>query len=115
MILSIVKIDASAGQGHTVIDVLESIKGQTSATPGCLGCLLTVEVGVGNTICYQEQWCDRETLEKHLRSILYTRVLAAMELSCTQPLVEFFEVTKTGGLELVETIRKPQLYQKNDE
>jgi len=105
MFFSFVKIDAPPGQAHTIIDVLESMRGQTASSPGCLGCLLTVEVGASDTICYQEQWRDRETLERHLRSPLYARVLAAMELSCTQPLVEFFEVSKTGGLELVEVAR----------
>ena len=108
MFFSFVKIDAPPGQAHTIIDVLESMRGQTVSSPGCLGCLLTVEVGASDTICYQEQWRDRETLERHLRSKLFARVLAAMELSSKQPLVEFFEVSKTGGLEMVEMARKRQ-------
>ena len=108
MFLSFIKIDAPSGQAHTIIDVLESMRGPTSSAHGCLGCLLTVEVGASDTIFYQEQWRDRETLERHLRSVLYTRVLAAMELSCTQPTVAFYEVTRTGGLELVEMARNPQ-------
>jgi quinol monooxygenase YgiN len=108
MFFSFVKIDAPPGQAHTIIDVLESMRGQTVSSPGCLGCLLSVEVGASDTICYQEQWRDRETLERHLRSTLYARVLAAMELSNTHPLVEFFEVNKTGGLELVEMVRNTQ-------
>lgn len=107
MILSIVKIDAPPGHGQAIIDVLESMKGPTASIPGCLGCLLTIEAGAGSTICYQEQWRDRETLDRHLRSALYARVLKAMELSHTPPLLEFFEVTKTGGLELVELARTP--------
>lgn len=105
MYLSIVKIDALPGQEHTVMDVLESMKGPTSTLAGCLGCSLTIEVGAASTICYQEQWRDREVLDRHLRSALYSRVLAAMELSRTPPVVEFFEVTKTGGLDFVEKAR----------
>lgn len=108
MFFAFVKIDAPPGQTHTIIDVLDSVRGQTASSPGCLGCLLTVEVGASDKICYQEQWRDRETLERHLRSALYTRVLAAMELSSTQPDVEFYQVTKTGGLELVEMARDPK-------
>jgi quinol monooxygenase YgiN len=107
MYLAFVKIEAPPGHAYTVIDVLESIRGQTVSSPGCLGCLLTVEAGASDTICYQEQWRNRETLEWHLRSKLYSRVLAAMELSISQPLVEFYEVTRTGGLELVEMVRNP--------
>lgn len=105
MFLSIVKIDALPGQEHIIMDVLESMKGPTSTLAGCLGCSLTIEVGADSTICYQEQWQDRETLDRHLRSPLYSRVLAAMELSRTPPVVEFLEVTKAGGLEVVEIAR----------
>jgi len=105
MYISFLKIDAPPGQAHIIIDVLESARGQTAVSPGCLGCLLTVEVGASDTICYQEQWLDRESLERHLRSKVYARVLATMELSRTQPLVEFLEVSKTGGLELVKMAR----------
>jgi len=105
MYLSIVKIDALPDQEHTVMDVLESMKGPTSALAGCLGCSLTIEGGPGGTICYQERWRDRESLDRHLRSALYSRVLAAMELSRTPPVVEFFELTKAGGLDLVESVR----------
>lgn len=109
MILSTVKIDAPPGQGQAIIDVLESMRGPTASIPGCLDCLLTIEVGAGNTICYQEKWRDRETLDRHIRSALYSRVLSAMELSSAPPLIEFFEITKTGGLDLVERARNPQM------
>ena len=105
MLLSIVRIDAFPGQEHTVMDVLESMKGPTSTLPGCLGCSLAIEVGAGSAICYQEQWRDREALDRHLRSPLYGRVLAAMELSRTPPVVEFFEATRAGGLDVVEMAR----------
>ena len=108
MFFAFVKIDAPLGQTHTIIDVLDSVRGQTASSPGCLGCLLTVEVGASNRICYQEQWRDRESLERHLRSVLYIRVLGAMELASTQPEVEFYQVTRTAGLELVEIARNPQ-------
>lgn len=104
MFISMITIDISTGQGCIIIDVLESIKGQTASSIGCLGCLLTLEVGESK-VCYQEKWANHETLERHLQSSLYTRILAAMELSCTPPTIEFFEVTRTGGLELVEIAR----------
>jgi quinol monooxygenase YgiN len=119
MYISIVKIDALPGQEHTVMDVLESMRGPISALAGSLGCSLTIEVGAAGTICYQEQWRDREALDRHLRSALYSRVLAAMELSRTPPVVEFFEATRTGGLDVVELARashlKPHLHSPADQ
>lgn len=113
MILSIIKINAPPGQAHTILDVLESIKGQISTNSGCLGCLLAIEVGESK-IYYQEKWRNRETFDQHLRSDLYTRVLAAMELSCEHPSIEFFEVNGIGGLELVEKARNKQECQSDD-
>lgn len=110
MYLSIIKIDALPDQEHTIVDVLESMQGPTSCLAGCLGCYLTIEGGPSGTItiCYQERWRDRESLDRHLRSALYSRILAAIELSRTPPVVEFFELTRTGGLELVEVARTVQ-------
>lgn len=111
MYFSIVKLDVLPSQRHTVMDVLESVKGPTSSLAGCLGCSLTVDEGTSSTICYQEQWRDREALDQHLRSPLYARILAAMELSRTPPLVEFFEATKAGGLDLVAMARTSMVRQ----
>lgn len=111
MFLSIVKIDVRPGHEHTVMDVLESMTGPTSTLAGCLGCSLTVEVGPNGRICYQEQWRDREALDRHLRSPLFARVLSAMEWSRTPPVVEFFEATKAGGLDLVEMARTSMVRQ----
>lgn len=107
MYLSIVKIDVRPGQEHTVMDVLESVKGPALSMAGCLGCSVSIEGNLEGSVCYLERWKDFESLALHLRSPLYTRVLAAMELSRTPPVVEFFEVINTGGLELVEEARTP--------
>jgi quinol monooxygenase YgiN len=108
MYLAIIKIYPSPGNEHIVVDVLESMKGQISAMTDCDGCSVSVEVGEGGAVCYTEWWRDREALDQHLRSALYTRVLATMELSFMPPVVEFFEATKAGGLNLVETARALQ-------
>ncbi len=108
MYLSIIKIYPSPGNEHVVVDVLESMKGQIAAITDCYGCSVSVESGEGGTVCYTERWRDREALDRHLRSALYTRVLAAMELSHAPPVVEFFEATKAGGLDLVELARTLQ-------
>jgi quinol monooxygenase YgiN len=108
MFLSVVKIYPPPGSEHSILDVLESMKGPVATIADCLGCSVTVEVGEGGAICYTEQWRTREALDRHLRSPLYGRVLEAMECSSTSPDVEFYEVTEVGGLELIEKVRLPQ-------
>ena len=107
MYLSVVKIYPLPGSEHTVVDVLESMRGPTATLSGCLGCSVTVEVGEDGAVCYTEQWRTREALDRHLRSSLFGRLLEAMECSRRPPEVEFFEVTEVGGLELVEKVRLP--------
>jgi len=107
MLQSIVRIYPRPGAEQTVLEVLESMKGQIAALNDCLGCSITVEVGEGGAICYSEQWSTREALDRHLSSPLFGRVLEAMEFSNTTPEVEFYEVTEVGGLELVEKVRLP--------
>ena len=108
MFLSVVKIYPAPGSGHTILDVLESMKGPVATLADCLGCSVTVETGEEGAVCYTEQWRTREALDRHLRSPLYGRVLEAMEFSRTPPEVEFYEVTEVGGLELIEKVRLPR-------
>lgn len=105
MILSVVKIYPPPGREHAIIDVLDSLTGPVSALAGCLGSSVSVETGAGEVISYTEKWSSREALDRHLNSSLYRRVLEAMECSCKQPEVEFYDVTEVGGLELVKLAR----------
>ncbi len=59
-----------------------------------------------NQICYTEQWESDEALNDHIRSDLYRRLLAGLELSRRQPEVRFYYCSKTKGLELVEAKRR---------
>jgi hypothetical protein len=54
---------------------------------------------------YVEQWGSEEALDEHIRSDLYRRVLAAMELSKQSPEIKFHYVTETKGFEMVESLR----------
>ena len=105
MFISIIKIYPATGSEHTTIDVFESLKVAIASLPDCLECIVAVEAGEDGQICYMEQWRTRESLDRHLRSPLYGRVLEAMELSRAEPEVSFFKVSRIGGLELVGNVR----------
>jgi quinol monooxygenase YgiN len=105
MYLSLIRIYPSPGNEHTVIDVLDSLRGPITAKVDCLICTVMVETDGTGAICYSEQWRTREAQEQHLRSALFGRVLEAMEWSCRPPKVEFYEVNAVGGLERVEQVR----------
>ena len=88
-----------------VIRVLDSIIGPTMAQPGCLFCRLYSNVNNDDDLFLLEKWDSRETLEKHIRSDDFRRILAVMEMANEKPEMSFDTISKKEGLELVEIIR----------
>ncbi|HSB51526.1 MAG TPA: antibiotic biosynthesis monooxygenase [Dissulfurispiraceae bacterium] len=105
MILSFVKMNAVPSKRQSIIDILRSVEGQTRAKPGCSSCAVYEAPDQRRTILYVEQWESGEQLSRHIRSTLYLRVLAAMELANEPPEISFHEVTETKGIELIEHLR----------
>ncbi len=105
VVFSIITIFPSGKQRSQVIEILRSVQDLTRPTPGCAGCWLSEEEVLHNHIRYAEQWESEEAMHDHIRSDLYLRVLAAMELSKQPPLVRFYYTSDIKGFELVEKLR----------
>jgi quinol monooxygenase YgiN len=107
MILGTVRILPPSSSRASVLEVLRSIQGPVRAQPGCVACDIYDEQGPEPAIVLLERWDSDEALESHLRSDLYRRVLAAVELSGSQPDIRFEHVSSSEGIELVERLRGP--------
>ena len=105
MNLAIIKIYPAAGYAPAVIDVLESMKASLGAVADCKGCSVAFEAGEEDVIVFTERWSSRDAHESHLRSAIFSRVPEAMEFSRKQPVVEFFFVAESGGMEIIERAR----------
>ena len=105
MYLSVIRIYPAPEHEHAIIDILDSLRGPITAIADCLACLISVEIDGDRAICYLEKWQTYDALQQHLRSALYDRVLAAMELSRQPPDVMFYDVTEAGSMGLVEQAR----------
>jgi len=105
MILSFAKINPLPGKQQVVVDILRSVIGTTRLKSGCIDCAVYTDQGEAQKILYLEQWQSQETLDRHIRSELYFRVLSAMELANEPPEIYFHEVSDTRGLEYVEALR----------
>jgi len=105
MILSFVKINPLPGKQQAVLDILRSVIAPTRLKSACMDCAVYADQGEAQTILYLEQWQSRESLNRHIRSELYFRVLSAMELANEAPEIYFHEVSNTRGLEYVEALR----------
>jgi quinol monooxygenase YgiN len=105
VVFSIIKICPALKQRNQAIEILRSVQDLTRPSPGCLGCWLSDEDPLHNHIRYAEQWETEEALHDHIRSHLYLRLLAALELSKQLPEVTFYYTAATKGFELIENLR----------
>jgi hypothetical protein len=74
-----------------------------------MGCWVSEEDFFQPHIRYAEQWESEEALEQHLRSDLYRRVLAAMELSRQPPEVIYYYTSNERGFDLIEAARGQEI------
>jgi quinol monooxygenase YgiN len=88
-----------------VLELLRSVQGPTQVKPCCLTAQVYVEEGHNDTILYTEEWDSDAEFCEHMRSELYRRVLAAMDISKSAPELRFYKVSTAQGLELVDQIR----------
>jgi quinol monooxygenase YgiN len=106
VIIERVGIVSSAGQSGELQRALFALVGPTSVEPGCIGCSLYTEAGNPHKFCLETRWRSEVDLVKHLRSEQYRNLLILIELGKEPPIVEFHDVSKTQGLELVAAVRR---------
>ncbi len=105
VVFSIIRLFPSARQRAQVIELLRSVQDLARLRPGCQGSWFSEADPMHDHLLYAEQWESEATLAEHIRSDLYRRLLAAMELSRQPPEVTFYYCSQTKGLELVEAVR----------
>ena len=107
MILSTIRLFPSPEQRRQILAALRSVQGPTQAEPSCSASQVYEEDGPEQAILYVEEWKSESEFRDHVRSNLYRRILAAIDLSRSAPEVSFYHVSKVQGLELVQEIRDP--------
>ena len=106
VVFSIIRLFPLPKQRAQLIEILQSVRDLTRPATGCVGCWLSDEEQLHNHVRYAEQWDSEEALHEHIRSDLYRRVLAAMELSKRPPEISFHYTSETKGFELIENLRR---------
>jgi quinol monooxygenase YgiN len=104
MVLSLVRITPNQHRWREVEDILISVAGPTMAERGCGRC--EVLRGVRDeSIVLLEEWETESDLLRHIRSSMYSRVLAAVEFSQAPPEISFYTVADKRGLDLIQDYR----------
>jgi quinol monooxygenase YgiN len=110
VVFSVIKLFPAPKQRAQVLEILRSVQDLTRPCSGCAGCWFSEEE-YQNQIRYSEQWESEEALKEHIRSDLYRRVLAAIELSSRPPEVHFHFTAETKGIELIEAVRSSLVFE----
>ena len=84
--------------------VLRSMVGPVRAEPGCNATRLLKNAGTDHGLTWVEEWRTVEDFERHLRSAVFRRIVAVIELAAEPPVVEIDDVASRRGFELVEEI-----------
>ena len=105
MILSKLRLFPAPEQRRQILATLRSVQGPTQAEPSCSAAQVYEEDGPAAAILYVEEWESESEFREHVRSELYRRILAAIDLSKSAPEVRFYHVSKVQDLELVQQIR----------
>jgi quinol monooxygenase YgiN len=106
MVLERVSVVADGAKFAEVCSAFDSLMGPTRAQGGCVRCELYRSWQGPNTLLFEGLWRTREDLVRHLRSDRYKSFLQLMETSIEPPVVEFFFVSESRGLQMVEEVRE---------
>ena len=105
MILSKLRLFPAPEQRRQTLAALRSVQGPTQAEPSCSAAQVYEEAGPAAAILYVEEWESESEFREHVRSELYRRILAAIDLSKSAPEIRFYHVSNVQDLELVQEIR----------
>jgi hypothetical protein len=105
MVLMTLDIDVTASQWIKALGAMRQVAGPLEVQPGCNTCRVLADVRSEGQLSLLVEWDTEESLERHIRSDLFWKVLALMEISRGKPVIRFHTVSRTDGLETVERVR----------
>jgi len=106
MILATVRMAIPPPKRDEALKILRLTAERCWIRPGCLSCRIYEDVQERDVLMFEEKWSSKEDLERHLRSDEYYKVLLVMEMATEHPEVNFSEIARTTGLEMIEKSRR---------
>lgn len=83
-----------------LMDVLTMVCSRVQNLPGCVQCNIWKNPEETEVMVF-EVWRSKEDFESHVRSLLFKRLLAALEMSAAPPKVRISECAEIKGLEMI--------------
>ena len=104
MVITILQLKAAPEKRLNIIKTIHAMIGPTKAQFGCLHCELFGSTQNDDKLILLEKWESQETLNQHIKSEEFRKVLAAMDTACEPPEINFYEIDSLAGMDLVEKV-----------
>jgi quinol monooxygenase YgiN len=101
----IVKPDRRVDLLKAMVGMLEPVR----VEKGCLGYSLCEDVENKNGFLLLEEWASQVDIERHIAQENQRRLLSLMDLLSEEPVIRYYTVTKTMGMDLIK-----QVFESND-
>jgi quinol monooxygenase YgiN len=92
-----------------LIQVLSGTVEPTRVMPGCINCLLCVDILNRNRLAIRTSWSTQEDLDRFMCTREFTALLLATDLLEEEPEVSFDNVIRSEGMEAVRKAREGKL------
>jgi quinol monooxygenase YgiN len=87
-----------------ILKTIHTMIGPTQAQPDCLYCEMFGSTQDDDTLLLLEKWASQTSMEQHVQSDEFRKVMAVMDAACQPPEISFYETDSPQGMELVEKI-----------
>ena len=105
MIIATLRMSVPPEKKDDILRTLRIVTGPTRAQLSCISCIIYQDVEDENVVSFVQEWESWEALDEYIRSDIYRKILAVMELANQPPEIKFITAVKTEGLELIEEVR----------
>jgi quinol monooxygenase YgiN len=89
--------------------LIEALRAATSGAglePGCRSSSSWTDVDDSPSVLLLEEWDTPEALERHMRTAVFRRLLAVLELSASPPEVTYVDGGRRRGIEWVGEVAR---------
>jgi quinol monooxygenase YgiN len=107
MVRASIRLSIPSRKRKEMLEILGSITERARFEPGCINSRLYQGVEVKNLIMLEEFWRDEKSLERHLQSEDYRKILLVVEMALETPEVRFDAISQSTGFETIEKARGP--------
>jgi hypothetical protein len=106
VIFSVIKCFIPIERRAEAVEILVAMQGRLGICTDYIGSWIEERDQPCSHIVYVERWLSEEALYSHIQSSAYRHVLAVIEFSGRAPEINFFFVSQTKGIELIQDLRE---------